>query len=204
MTGPGHERTFTHHQETRSMNHPLRILGIAGSLRQGSYNRAALVAAQGLLPPEVSLAIFDLEGIPLFNQDTEGSPTPKVSEFKKNIREADAILICTPEYNYSIPGVLKNAMDCASRPYGDSAWSGKPVAVMGVSVGLFGTVRAQNHLRQSFVSLSMLPINHPEVMIGNAAQAFDGQGVLTDDKSKALIRDLLVNLTNWAHQLKKT
>lgn len=186
------------------MNHPLRILGIAGSLRQGSYNRAALVAAQGLLPAEVSLTIFDLEGIPLFNQDTEGSPTPKVSDFKKNIREADAILICTPEYNYSIPGVLKNAMDCASRPFGDSAWSGKPVAVMGVSVGMFGTVRAQNHLRQSFVSLGMLPVNHPEVMIGNAAQAFDGQGVLTDDKSKTLIRDLLVNLANWAHQLKKS
>jgi chromate reductase len=185
------------------MNDSIKILGIAGSLRRSSYNRAALVAAQSLLPAGASLDIFDLEGLPLFNQDTEDHPTPKVTEFKKKIREADAILFCTPEYNYSIPGVLKNAIDCASRPYGDSAWSGKPVALMGASVGLFGSARAQYHLRQCFIFLNMLPVNQPEVMIGHASKAFDAQGKLVDEASQKLIRQLLENLASWTMQLKK-
>jgi len=182
---------------------PLNILGIAGSLRRSSYNHAALVAAQDLLPSGVSLEIFDLKGIPLFNQDTEHQPAAQVTEFKKKIREADAILISTPEYNYSIPGVLKNAIDCASRPFGDSAWAGKPVAVMGASVGLFGTARAQYLLRQSFVSLDMYPVNIPEVMIGLADKAFDADGKLIDEKAKKLIRQLMLSLTTWTRQLKK-
>jgi chromate reductase len=186
-----------------AVNESLKFLGIPGSLRHSSYNRAALVAAQDLLPTGVSLDIFDLEGIPLFNEDTEAQPNPKVTEFKKKIREADAMLFSTPEYNYSIPGVLKNAIDCASRPYGDSAWSGKPVAVMGASIGLFGSARAQYHLRQTFVFLNMFPVNQPEVMIGNAGKAFDGQGKLIDETSQKLIRELMENLTNWTRQLKK-
>jgi chromate reductase len=185
------------------MNKSLKFLGIPGSLRRASYNRAVLVAAQGLLPTGVSLDIFDLEGIPLFNQDTEGMPAPKIIEFKQKIREADAILFATPEYNYSIPGVLKNAIDCASRPYGESAWHGKPVAVMGASAGLFGSARAQYHLRQTFVTLDMFPVNQPEVMIGNAGKAFDAQGKLTDEPSQELIRQLLENLASWTRQLKK-
>jgi chromate reductase len=185
------------------MDKSIKFLGIPGSLRRSSYNRAALVAAQSLLPAGVSLDIFDLEGIPLFNQDTENQPVAKVTEFKKKIREADAILFATPEYNYSIPGVLKNAIDCASRPYGESAWTGKPVAVMGVSVGLFGTARAQYQLRQCFVTLDMFPVNQPEVMIGNAGKAFDTQGKLIDEMSQKLIRQLLENLASWTRQLKK-
>jgi chromate reductase, NAD(P)H dehydrogenase (quinone) len=185
------------------MNDNVKILGIAGSLRSASYNRAALVAAQGLLEEGVTLEVFDLEGLPLFNQDTEAQPTPKVIEFKRKIREADAILISTPEYNYSIPGVLKNAIDCASRPYGDSAWQGKPVAVMGASIGAFGSARAQYHLRQCFVYLDMLPVNHPEVMIPHAGHAFDGEDRLVDDASKALIRELLDNLVRWTRQMRK-
>lgn len=185
------------------MSEPLKILGISGSLRRASYNRFALAAAQGLLPAGVSLETYDLEGLPLFNQDLESQPTPKVADFKNRIRESDAILFSTPEYNYSIPGVLKNAIDCASRPYGDSAWSGKPVAVMGASVGLFGTARAQYHLRQTFVFLNMFPVNQPEVMIGNAGKAFDAQGKLIDETSQKLIRQLLENLANWARQLKR-
>ena len=131
------------------MNDTVKILGIAGSLRRGSYNHAALVAAQSLLPANASLSLFDLEGLPLFNQDKEGEPDARVIELKRAIRDADAILIATPEYNYSIPGVLKNAIDCASRPYGDSAWSGKPVAVMGASVGLFGRDRKSTRLNSS-------------------------------------------------------
>ena len=179
------------------MTAPIRILGIAGSLRRESYNRSALRAAVQLVPSDVSLDVFELDSIPLFNQDNEQQPPAGVVEFKKRIREADAILIVTPEYNYSVPGVLKNAIDWASRPYGHSAWAGKPVAIMGVSSGMSGTVRAQHHLRQMFVWLNMLPLNQPEVMIGEAAKKFDSQGNLTDEKAKELIGRLLTNLAAW-------
>lgn len=178
------------------------ILGIAGSLRKASYNRAALRAAQSLVPSETKLEIFELDGIPPYNQDDEQRPPAKVTELKTRIRAADAILLVTPEYNFSVPGVLKNAIDWASRPYGDSAWVGKPVAVMGASVGTLGTARAQYHLRQMFVFLDMHALNQPEVMIGTAAQKFDPQGNLTDEKTKEFIQKLLQSLRVWARQLK--
>jgi chromate reductase, NAD(P)H dehydrogenase (quinone) len=179
----------------------IRILGIAGSLRRGSYNRAALHAATQLVPAHTIMETFELDGIPAFNQDEEQSPPKKVIELKQQLRAADAILIVTPEYNYSIPGVLKNAIDWASRPYGDSAWNAKPVAIMGASVGTFGTARAQYHLRQMFVFLNMFPINQPEVMIGNAAERFDRAGNLTDEKTKELIGQLLHNLVDWTRRI---
>src|SRR5262247_3766983 len=154
------------------MNKPMRILGIAGSLRRESYNRAALRTATTLVPDGAMLDTFALDGIPVFNQDEEHNPPATVVELKRRIREADAILFVTPEYNYSVPGVLKNAIDWASRPYGDSAWTGKPVAVMGASGGVLGTARAQYHLRQMFVFLNMYPVNQPEVMISNAHKRF--------------------------------
>jgi len=180
------------------MNTPMTILGIAGSLRKASFNRAALRAAQQLAPAGATVEIFDLEGIPPFNQDEEARPPERVRQFKQRIRAADAILMVTPEYNYSIPGVLKNAIDWASRPYGDSAWEGKPVALMGASVGAMGTSRAQYHLRQVFVFLNMYPLNRPEVMITNASQRFDEKGNLTDEETKAHIRKLLAALVEWA------
>jgi chromate reductase, NAD(P)H dehydrogenase (quinone) len=180
---------------------PIRILGIAGSLRRESYNRAALRAATQLVPEGATLDVFELDGIPAFNQDEEQKPPAKVAELKRRIRETDAILIVTPEYNYSIPGVLKNAIDWASRPYGDSAWSGKPAAIMGASVGTIGTARAQYHLRQMFVFLNVFPINQPEVMIGNAAERFDAQGNLTDATTKDFIRQLLHNLVDWTRRI---
>jgi chromate reductase len=180
----------------------INVLGIAGSLRKASYNRAALRAAQEVAPPGVSISVFELDGIPGFNEDHERNPPPEVVELKKRIRAADAILFVTPEYNYSIPGVLKNAIDWASRPYGDNAWEGKPVAVMGASIGRIATARAQYHLRQCFVFLDMHAINRPEVMIGDAAQHFDAQGNLTDEMARALIRDLLENLARWTRRLK--
>jgi chromate reductase len=179
------------------MSNPLTILGIAGSLRRKSYNRAVLRAAQQLAPEGVKIEIFDLEGIPVFNQDEEQNPPDKVRQLKAQIRAADAILFVTPEYNYSIPGVLKNAIDWASRPYGDNAWQGKPVAVMGASVGPQGTSRAQYHLRQVFVFLDMLPLNKPEVMIGNAGQRFDEAGNLVDQDTRKHIRGLLDALVGW-------
>ena len=183
------------------MSQPIRILGIAGSLRRASYNRAALRAAMEVAPQDAALDTFELDGIPGFNQDEEQNPPAKVIELKRRIREADAILIVTPEYNYSIPGVLKNSIDWASRPYGDSAWNGKPVAVMGASVGTIGTARAQYHLRQVFVFLNMFPINQPEVMISNAGERFDAQGNLKDETTKKLMRQLLQSLADWTRRL---
>lgn len=183
------------------MSEPFVILGIAGSLRRDSFNRATLRAAQGLAPDGTRIDIADIEGLPGFNQDQEAEPPAKVTELKRQIRSADAILFVTPEYNYSVPGVLKNAIDWASRPYGDSAWSGKPVAVMGASVGMLGSARAQYHLRQMFVFLNMHAVNQPEVMISNAAKRFDEQGNLTDETSKKLIQQLLQELVRWTKLL---
>jgi chromate reductase len=180
----------------------LKILGIPGSLRQASFNRFALVAAQALLPAGASLDIFELEGIPVYNQDLDKQPPARVVEMKTRVRAADAILFATPEYNYSMPGVLKNAIDWASRPYGDSAWQGKPVAVMSASVGVQGGARAQYHLRQSFVFLNMYPVNQPEVLIANAAQRFNERGELTDETARDLIRKLLAELVAWTRKLK--
>ncbi len=185
------------------MSQPIRILGIAGSLRRKSYNRAALRAAQQLVPEDAVIDSFELDGIPVFSEDDERQPPPKVVEFKKRIREADAILFVTPEYNYSIPGVLKNAIDWASRPYGDSAWTDKPAAIMGASVGTLGTARAQYHLRQVFVFLNVHAINQPEVMIANAAQNFDAEGNLTNETTKNLIRQLLTNLVARTRDLQQ-
>ena len=141
-----------------------------------------------MVPDGVTLEIFDLEGIPPFNQDLELQPPDKVKEFKAKIRAADAILIVTPEYNYSIPGVLKNAIDWASRPYGNNAFDGKPVAVMGASVGMLGTARAQYDLRRSFVFLNMFPLNQPEVMVPFAQDKVDGNGRVTDEKTRKKIK----------------
>ena len=181
----------------------MNILGIAGSLREGSYNRAALRAAQTLAPEGVTIETFDIKGLPGFSQDDETNPPAQVVELKQRIRDADAILFVTPEYNYSVPGVLKNAIDWASRPYGDSAWSRKPVAIMGASVGALGTARAQYHLRQMFVFLNMYAVNQPEVMISQAHKHFDAEGNLTDDTAKKLIRQLLEELVMLTNQLAK-
>lgn len=186
------------------MSEPLVILGIAGSLRKASFNRSLLKAAVDLVPEGARIDTFEIDGLPLFNQDDEANPHPKVAEFKQRVRAADAILFVTPEYNYSIPGVLKNAIDCASRPYGDNAWNGKPVAVMGASVGTLGTARAQYHLRQTFVFLNMFPVNQPEVMVAKAQDRFDQEGRLTDETTKKLTRQLLAELVNWTKRLRQT
>lgn len=185
------------------MKKSLTVLGIAGSLRKGSYNRAALRAAQSLAPEDVVIEIFELNAIPPFNQDDEGNIPPAVRELKARVRAADAILIVTPEYNYSIPGVLKNAIDWASRPYGDNSWDGKPVAVMGASIGALGSSRAQYHLRQCFVFVNMHPVNLPEVMIPNAQNLFDAGGNLKDDHTQKRIAALLEALVKWTRHLEK-
>jgi chromate reductase len=185
------------------MNKRVSILGFAGSLRKKSFNKALLRAALELLPTDAELEIFDLEGIPLFNQDFEKQMPEKVKEFKAKIKAADAILIATPEYNYSVPGVLKNAIDWASRPHGDNAFEGKPVAIMSASIGLLGGARAQYHLRQSFVFLNMYPFNKPEVIVTFAPEKFDENGRLKDETSRKLIKELLQGLVEWTRRLKK-
>ena len=181
----------------------ISILGIAGSLRQASYNKGALRAAQKLCPDGARLDYYDLAGLPLFNQDEERNAHPKVADFKQRIRAADAILISTAEYNYGMPGVLKNALDCASRPYGDNAWDGKPVAIMSAAMSMGGGVRAQYQLRQCFVFLNMDAVVQPEVAIANAPQRFDEQGNLADETSKKLIGQLLQKLVQKARLAKQ-
>ena len=185
------------------MTDSVKILGMAGSLRKGSYNRAALRAATTVVPQGATIEVFDLYGIPPFNQDHEKEPPQPVAELKAKVSAAEAILIVTPEYNYSVPGVLKNAIDWASRPYGDNAWDGKPVGMMGASIGTLGTARAQYHLRQMFVFLNMFPLNQPEVMIANAAERFDEHGNLNDAETTKRIKDLLVALVEWTRRLRK-
>jgi len=180
----------------------IHILGIAGSLRKGSFNKALLRNAEELLPDGAELEFFDLEGIPPFNQDLEKDPAPKVKELKAKVRAADGLLIATPEYNYSVPGVLKNAIDAASRPYGDNPFDGKPVAIMGASIGMLGTARAQYHLRQTMVFLNMLALNRPEIMVPFADKKFDEKGRLTDETTKEKVKELVAALVEWINKIK--
>ena len=179
----------------------MKVLGIVGSLRKASFNKALMAAALELAPPDMSIDVFDLEGIPPFNADLEPQPPARVVEMKARIRGSDAILFATPEYNYSIPGVLKNAIDWASRPYGDNAFDGKPVTLMGASTGQIGTARAQYHLRQSFVFLNMYPVIQPEVMVTFVEGKVDQSGRLNDEAARQKIKELLTSLAAWTRKL---
>ena len=185
------------------MSEKIKVLAFAGSLRKGSYNKALIRAAVELSPQNVVIEVFDLEGIPPFNQEFEATPPQRVKEFKDKIRAADALLIATPEYNYSIPGVLKNAIDCASRPKAATPLEGKPVAIMSASTGRFGGARAQYHLRQSFIFLNMQPINRPEVMLSDALHNVDAIGNVANEQTRQLIRQLLEALAAWTIKLKQ-
>jgi chromate reductase len=176
----------------------ISIVGVAGSLRAGSFNRRALAAAVELAPEGASILPFEgLGEIPLYNEDVKarGFP-PAAAAFRQAIAAADALLFVTPEYNYSVPGVLKNAIDWASRPP-DMPLIGKPAAVMGASTGLMGTVRAQLHLRQILSGLNMPVLSRPEVLIREAAAKFDSEGRLTDEDTRKHIRTLLERLRDW-------
>ena len=179
----------------------LNVLGISGSLRRGSFNTAILKAAQRLAPADLTIEIFDLAPIPLYNEDlrAKGLP-PAVVDLRARIAAADALLIATPEYNYSIPGVLKNAVDWASRPP-DQPFEGKPLAVMGASPGRLGTARAQYHLRQAFIYLNALVLNQPEVMIAGANNLIGKDGKLSDDATGQYIAKLLDALAEWTRRL---
>ena len=180
----------------------IKVLGICGSLRKGSFNRMALRVAQELAPAGMKVDVADISAFPLYNEDVraQGFPPP-VQTFRDQIAAADALLFVTPEYNYSMSGVLKNAIDWASRPP-DPPVLGKPVGIMGATPGMLGAARAQYHLRQCFVFLNMFPVNKPEVMIPQAQNRFDAEGRLTDETSKGLIKQLMESLQAWTLRLK--
>jgi chromate reductase, NAD(P)H dehydrogenase (quinone) len=180
----------------------IKVLGICGSLRKGSFNRMALRVAQELAPAGMKVDVADISAFPLHNEDVraQGFPPP-VQTFRDQIAAADALLFVTPEYNYSMAGVLKNAIDWASRPP-NQPFDGKPVAIMGASAGALGTGRAQYHLRQTCVFLNMFPVNKPEVMIAQAQNRFDAEGRLTDETTKGLIKQLMESLQAWTLRLK--
>jgi chromate reductase len=148
------------------------------------------------------IEIFEIANLPLFSQDLELNPPIAVQELKRAITEADAILLATPEYNYSTSGVLKNTIDWGSRPYGDNSWAGKPVAIMGASIGGFGTIRAQLHLRQMFLFLNMHPVDNPEVYVSKADSKFNEKGELTDEDIREKIVNLLDALVNKTRLIK--
>lgn len=182
----------------------LNVVGIAGSLRRGSYNRGLIRAAVDLTPADMRLTVHELGDLPLFNADleAEGDPDP-VRRLKEAIGAADALLIATPEYNRCVPGVLKNAVDWASRPARQSVLTNKPVAIMGASTGGGGTARAQAHLRDGLGYTNGLVLPQPEVLVPFAASRFDEAGDLTDDQTKDAIRDLLAALAEWVRQLRE-
>ena len=179
---------------------PLHVLGISGSLRKASYNTALLRAAAELTPPGMTLESFDLAPLPLFNQDAEKPFPEAVVEFRARVAQADALLIATPEYNSSVSGALKNAIDWASRSP-QQPLNGKPVATMGASTGNFGTLRAQLHLRQILTHVGALPLGKPEVLVARAEQVFDPVGNLTDAATHGFLRDLLAALAKWTQRV---
>jgi chromate reductase len=171
----------------------MKILGISGSLRKGSYNSMALRAAQKLAPQGMSIEIADISRIPLYNDDVRAAGEPaEVAALKAQIRAADAVLLVSPEYNFSIPGVLKNTLDWMSRPP-EPPFDGKVVALMGASPGPVGTARVQYDLRKVMVFMNAFTVNKPEVFISNCAGKFNAQGELTDEATAKFIGDLLVS-----------
>jgi chromate reductase len=170
---------------------------LVGSLRAGSFTRKVAEAMSRLAPPSLKLEIVDWADVAVFNQDTEASPPAANVAFKDRIRRADAVLFATPEYNRSVPGGLKNALDVASRPYGDSAWSGKPAAVVSVTPGALGAFGANHHLRQSLVFLDMPTLQQPEAYISQAATLFDDQGELTNDATRAFMTGFMKTFADW-------
>lgn len=181
---------------------PLRVLAFAGSLRAASYNRMLLRAAAELAPEGMLIEIVDIGGIPLFNEDVEAAGTPPAVEaFRTAIRDADALLIATPEYNHGVPGVLKNAIDWASRPPRQSPLAGKPAAIFGASPGATGTARSQTQLRNSFVFTDTPVLPQPEVLVFRAHEKFDADGRMTDEATRKFVRRLLEGLADWTTRL---
>ena len=186
--------------ETRTMPtvaHVFNVVGFAGSLRRGSYNRALLRAATELAPPALHIVIHELDGIPLYNGDIEAAGTPpSVVQLCDAVRQADGLLIATPEYNHGVPGVLKNTIDWLSRPPRHSALNGKVAALMGATPGTLGTARAQSQLRQAFVFTNTYALLQPEVLVSHAHEKFDADGRLVHQATRDVLATFLHGFTD--------
>ena len=179
------------------MNTPRKVAVVVGSLRKDSFNRKMAHALAKMAPPTLTLEEIEIGNLPLFSQDWEADPPPVVTEFKRRIAAADALLFVTPEYNRSVPGVLKNALDVGSRPYGKSAWGPKPGAVISVSPGAIGGFGANHHLRQSLVYLDVAVLPQPEAYIGGAAKLFDEGGAISNEVVRELLQKFLQRFDDW-------
>jgi chromate reductase len=174
-----------------------RIAVIIGSLRRDSFNRKMANNLIGLAPSSLKLEILEISHLSMYNQDLDEEPPQAWVEFRTRIRSYDGVLFLTPEYNRSVPGALKNAIDIGSRPYGQSAWDGKPGAVMSISIGAIGGFGANHHLRQSMVFLNMPPMQQPEAYIGNGASLFDAQGGIASDSTREFAAGFLNTFSDW-------
>ena len=180
----------------------MRILGICGSLRKASYNRLLLSSAQGLVPDGMTLEIAEMRGIPVFDEDVQAAGDPEaVAALKERVRDADGLLIATPEYNWGVPGPLKNTIDWLSRPPKDTPLLRKPVALMGATTGPWGTVRAQLALRQILLFPQMQVLPSPWVHVTLAKDKFGPDGALTDEPTTQQVRDLLAAFARWIGQV---
>ena len=174
---------------------------LVGSLRKESFNRKMANAMIAMAPGPLKLEIVEIRQLPLYNQDDDANPPAASAAFKQRVQKADAVLFVTPEYNRSMPGVLKNAIDIASRPYGKSAWTGKPGAVISVSPGAIGGFGANHHLRQSLVFLDVPALQQPEAYISNAAKLFDDKGALTDNSTREFVQKFLQAFAQWIERI---
>jgi chromate reductase len=185
------------------MNAAITVAAFAGSLRRQSYNRMLLDAAAGLAPENVRISKLDVSDVPLYNMDLDNEQPPApVKRIRDAIRAADALLIVTPEHNYTMSGVTKTVIEWASRPPENSSLDGKPVAVMGASPSGFGTVRAQHHVRQAAVESGMLIMQDPELRVSDAEEKFDDAGRLVDDRLRHQIKAFLAALHQWTLRMK--
>ena len=174
-----------------------KVAVVVGSIRRDSFNRKLALALPKLTPDSLQLTIAEIAQLPLYNQDDDANPPAPSVAFKKQIQEADAVLFVTPEYNRSVPGVLKNAIDIASRPYGHSAWNGKPGAVISLSPGAIGGFGANHHLRQSLVFLNVPVLQQPEAYIGGAADLFDEAGGIKKPDTQEFLRKFMGAFAGW-------
>lgn len=182
---------------------PKKIAVLVGSLRKESFNRKMAHVLISLAPKDLEMEIIEIGQLPHYNQDDddEGHPPVQWTEFRDRIRSCDGVLFVTPEYNRSMPGVLKNAIDVGSRPYGKSAWAGKPGAVISVSPGAIGGFGANHHLRQTFVFLDILCMQQPEAYIGNAAKLFGPKGEIQNESTRALLQNFMDTYARWVEQV---
>ena len=176
-----------------------KIAVIVGSLRKESFNRKVAKTLMLLAPSTLEMEIVEIGQLPMYNQDDDGNPPPTYVEFREKIKQFDGVLFCTPEYNRSVPAVLKNAIDVGSRPYGQSAWSGKPCAIVSVSPGALAGFGANHHLRQSLVFLNMPAMQQPEAYLGNIAGQYDGDQ-LTNDSTRGFLQKFVDAFDSWVER----